>query len=70
MIAQDEASSAVWGMPGRVTQAGIAEATVPLQGLAGALMERVPAAVPGVQRRSTSDQAGGFPQGEVKYAVL
>jgi len=41
VLAQDKASSAVWGMPGRVVQGGIANAVVPLQGLAEALMRRV-----------------------------
>lgn len=41
VLAQDEATSAVWGMPGRVTEAGIASATVPLQMLAGEMIARV-----------------------------
>jgi two-component system chemotaxis response regulator CheB len=41
VLAQDEASSAVWGMPGRVSAAGIASATLPLWGIAGALKQRV-----------------------------
>jgi two-component system chemotaxis response regulator CheB len=41
VLAQDEASSAVWGMPGRVREAGIASATLPLWGIAGALKQRV-----------------------------
>jgi two-component system chemotaxis response regulator CheB len=41
VLAQDEASSAVWGMPGRVSEAGIASATLPLWGIAGALKQRV-----------------------------
>ena len=43
MLAQDEATSAVWGMPGRVTEAGIAAATLPVTSLAEALMQRVTA---------------------------
>ena len=34
IIAQDEASSAVWGMPGRVAQAGLASAVLPLDQIA------------------------------------
>lgn len=34
VLAQDEATSAVWGMPGRVAESGIAAATLPLQALA------------------------------------
>jgi two-component system chemotaxis response regulator CheB len=43
VLAQDEATSAVWGMPGRVTEAGIASATLPLSAIAGALRQRVSA---------------------------
>lgn len=46
VFAQDEASSAVWGMPGRVSEAGIASATLPLWGIAGALKQRVSAGRP------------------------
>ena len=41
VLAQDEATSAVWGMPGRVSEAGIASATLPLEALADELMQRV-----------------------------
>jgi len=58
VIAQDQASSAVWGMPGRVSRAGLAEATVPLGLLAQELIRRTRAgrqvrnpAVPGVSIR-------------------
>ena len=34
MIAQDEASSVVWGMPGQVAQAGICSAVLPLDEIA------------------------------------
>jgi two-component system chemotaxis response regulator CheB len=34
VLAQDEATSAVWGMPGRVSEAGIASATLPLSAIA------------------------------------
>jgi len=40
VLAQDEATSAVWGMPGRVSEAGIANATLPLDALADELMQR------------------------------
>jgi len=43
VLAQDEATSAVWGMPGRVSEAGIASATLPLWGIASALKQRVSA---------------------------
>jgi two-component system chemotaxis response regulator CheB len=41
VLAQDEASSAVWGMPGKVTEAGIASATLPLGAIAEALNKKV-----------------------------
>jgi two-component system, chemotaxis family, protein-glutamate methylesterase/glutaminase len=41
VLAQDEASSAVWGMPGRVSQSGIASATLPLDALAHEVNQRV-----------------------------
>jgi two-component system chemotaxis response regulator CheB len=37
IIAQDEATSVVWGMPGAVVQAGICSAVLPLQQIAGHL---------------------------------
>lgn len=43
VLAQDEASSAVWGMPGRVADAGLADAVLPVERLASALMERTSA---------------------------
>jgi two-component system, chemotaxis family, protein-glutamate methylesterase/glutaminase len=46
VLAQDEATSAVWGMPGRVTEAGITTATLPLSAIAGALRQRVTAGRP------------------------
>lgn len=41
VLAQDEATSAVWGMPGRVVQAGIACAVLPVTAIADALRQRV-----------------------------
>jgi two-component system, chemotaxis family, protein-glutamate methylesterase/glutaminase len=41
VLAQDEASSAVWGMPGRVSECGIASATLPLDALAREVNQRV-----------------------------
>jgi len=41
VLAQDEASSVVWGMPGAVVAAGLAEEVVPLAGLATAITGRV-----------------------------
>ena len=54
VLAQDEASSAVWGMPGRVSEAGIASATLPLWGIA----ERVET----TSKRRTAGTIGAWPR--------
>jgi two-component system chemotaxis response regulator CheB len=41
VLAQDEASSVVWGMPGYVARAGLATELVPLDGIANAIERRV-----------------------------
>lgn len=41
VIAQDEASSVVWGMPGAVAETGIAEEVLPLNKIAQAIVARV-----------------------------
>ncbi|MFC7528139.1 chemotaxis response regulator protein-glutamate methylesterase [Actinoplanes sp. GCM10030250] len=41
VLAQDEASSVVWGMPGAVVAAGLADEVLPLDRIAGALLNRV-----------------------------
>jgi two-component system chemotaxis response regulator CheB len=41
VLAQDEASSVVWGMPGSVVQAGWADKIVPLSQMAGEIARRV-----------------------------
>jgi two-component system chemotaxis response regulator CheB len=40
VLVQDEASSVVWGMPGAVARAGLADAIVPLPQLSGELRAR------------------------------
>ena len=42
-IAQDEASSVVWGMPGAVAERGLAEAILPLEHIAKEIVRRVSA---------------------------
>ena len=51
VLAQDEATSAVWGMPGRVSEAGIANATLPLWGIASC--------VEAESKRGEDDAVGG-----------
>jgi len=41
IIAQDEASSVVWGMPGFVARAGLADQVLPLEQIAGEIVRRV-----------------------------
>lgn len=41
IIAQNQETSVVWGMPGAVVQAGLADNVVPLQGVWPAIMEKV-----------------------------
>ncbi len=41
VLAQDEASSVVWGMPGAVVQAGLAHAVLPLSQMATEIMRKV-----------------------------
>lgn len=43
VIAQDEASSVIWGMPGLVARAGIAEKVLPLSQIAGEIVRRAAA---------------------------
>jgi two-component system chemotaxis response regulator CheB len=43
VLAQDRASSSVWGMPGSIAGAGLACAILPPAGLAGRLRERLAA---------------------------
>jgi two-component system chemotaxis response regulator CheB len=41
IVAQDEASSVVWGMPGFVTRAGLADRVLPLPEIAAEMNQRV-----------------------------
>jgi len=52
VFVQDEASSVVWGMPGQVTAAGLADATFPLGSMAQAIINRV-----SVKRTSAPESA-------------
>jgi len=54
VLTQDEATSAVWGMPGRVFQAGLSREPLPLAALAGELTRRVNARRGGHVVRDTS----------------
>jgi len=41
VLAQDQASSAVWGMPGAVTNAGLAQRVLPLNAIAPEILRLV-----------------------------
>lgn len=41
IVTQDEQTSVVWGMPGHVTQAGLADAVLPLDRIANEIVQRV-----------------------------
>jgi len=55
VLAQDEATSVVWGMPGAVVAAQLADAVLPLGEIAGALQDLArPRALPGLSREEPS----------------
>jgi two-component system chemotaxis response regulator CheB len=64
VLAQDEATSAVWGMPGRVAREGVASAVIGLPALAGALIQRVQ------EGRASPRVATSEQQNEVAHGVL
>jgi len=41
VLVQDEATSVVWGMPGQIARAGLADEVLPLGALAGAVVQRL-----------------------------
>jgi two-component system chemotaxis response regulator CheB len=68
VMAQDEATSAVWGMPGRVSEAGIASVTLPLWGIAGALKQRVNAGQ--TRPEAVSRMSATTPRREMIHGLL
>jgi len=69
VLAQDEATSAVWGMPARVSEAGIASLTLPLWNIAETLKQRV-----WVGRHTNRDDRGNrlvsAPRRETMHGLL
>jgi two-component system chemotaxis response regulator CheB len=63
VIAQDQATSVVWGMPGAVTQAGFADEVVPLGRVAEAIIRLLPTPRPAASfataRTGTAVRTGG-----------
>jgi two-component system chemotaxis response regulator CheB len=70
VLAQDEATSAVWGMPGRVSEAGIASAMLPLWGIAGALKQRVSAGRLARSEAVSSTASAAVVRRETSYGLL
>jgi two-component system chemotaxis response regulator CheB len=69
VLTQDAATSAVWGMPGRVFEAGISREPLPLTALAGELIRRV--TVTRVSRPSNAPAtAAAAPRSEVIHGLL
>ena len=58
VLAQDEHTSVVWGMPGQVVNAGLADAVLPLDEVVAAIVARVTG-------RAPSPSAGGAERAEV-----
>jgi two-component system chemotaxis response regulator CheB len=50
VLAQDETTSVVWGMPGFIAKAGLADAVLPLPAMAGAILERIAVGRPSIAR--------------------
>lgn len=70
VLAQDAATSAVWGMPGRVTEAGIASAILPLSAIARVLQQRVNAGRPKSQEPARGVTATMISRREVMHELL
>jgi two-component system chemotaxis response regulator CheB len=70
VLAQDAATSAVWGMPGRVTEAGIASATLPLSAIARVLQQRVNTGRPKSQEPARGVTATMISRREVMHGLL
>lgn len=68
VLAQDEATSAVWGMPGRVAEAGIASAVVPLGSIAIELSQRV--AADRANRSVVAERLAGVLRREETHGLL
>lgn len=68
VLAQDEATSAVWGMPGRVAEAGIASAVLPLALIASDLKQRVNAGR--TMRRMSGEEQEAVSRREGMHGLL
>jgi two-component system chemotaxis response regulator CheB len=60
VFAQDQESSAVWGMPGRVVHEGLASAVLPLNAMAGAIARRVMQTTVAPAKAAGRDSAHGM----------
>jgi two-component system chemotaxis response regulator CheB len=62
ILVQDEASSVVWGMPGSIVRAGLADGVLPLEGIAADLMTRTGSAALGPGLRQGMEKGDSVPQ--------
>jgi two-component system chemotaxis response regulator CheB len=60
VVAQDQATSVVWGMPGAVTQAGFADEVVPLGRVAEAIIRLLPSSRPPAGYARAAAGTGGI----------
>jgi two-component system chemotaxis response regulator CheB len=58
VVVQDEASSVVWGMPGFVAKAGLADRVVPLDAVAAEIVRRV-ITIPQLKRAAAGPALAG-----------
>lgn len=73
VLVQDEATSAIWGMPGRVAETGMAAATLPLEEIAAELMRRAARGSHGTaieDRLLAMSRAGDKPKGGGKDGLF
>jgi two-component system chemotaxis response regulator CheB len=57
VIAQDEATSVVWGMPGAAAEAGACAGVLPLEAIAPKVVELVTGGAPGASKAPTAREA-------------
>jgi two-component system chemotaxis response regulator CheB len=70
VLAQDEATSAVWGMPGRVAESGIATAVLPLDALAREINSKIAAGrLPRLDTATQATSVAPMRQGEMSHGL-
>jgi two-component system chemotaxis response regulator CheB len=70
VLAQDETTSAVWGMPGRIAESGIANAVLPLDAMAREINLKVSATrLRKLDAATQPAPAPGMRQGEIAHGL-